>query len=202
MSRVLVPILAYSAFAISLFAHEAAHSLVAWRRGVAARPISVRFIPWMLVAYTPILDKRKLKCLERRARIQIHGAGIAANLVIWVVAGAILVGAGGLLHPALYLLLLLLMLANLAEAASYLTFGAIWPVSDVRWVLKEFPGTATAAIYLPGGILTGCLLWATTLFFRSGHMAVCWAFFWSEFVLLSSSRIVLTGAWRRPIRPR
>jgi hypothetical protein len=188
---------AYLSFFVSLLVHEMAHSAVAWKKGAASALISVSFLPHLYLPMSPKLDESKYEVLPSGDKVKILLAGLTANLLVWGLAALVLRFFGSSLPALLYSFILFLALANLAEVASYATVGAVRPVSDIKFLLAEFPRLPAAAIYVPSTLLCVCFVYLTSRLFPAQAEVAYWAFFITVYVLLGGSRIVLTSDWKR-----
>jgi hypothetical protein len=192
MDAFVTPVMACLAFVLSLLIHELSHSTAAWIKGVARSPLSIRLLPYLCVPIAPDLEEDKYEALASRDKVFILVAGLAANLLMWGVAILVLSVLRSGLHPVLYGFVLFLALANLAEAASYTTVGAAHPISDIKALLAELPRLRASAIYIPSTFLAGLSVYLSSQLIPERQAVAYWAFFFSVYVLLSGSRIVLT----------
>ncbi len=101
MNAFVTPVMACLAFVFSLLIHELSHSTVAWIKGAARSPISVRFLPYLYLPIAPNLDEIKYEALASREKVHILLAGLGANLLVWGLMILILWTDGGALHPVL-----------------------------------------------------------------------------------------------------
>lgn len=187
---------AYLSFFVSLLIHEASHSAVAWRKGAASTPISVSFLPYLYLPMSPKLDETKYGSLPSGDKVKILLAGLSANLLVWGLAAFVLWILGDSLPAFLYSFVLFLSLANLAEAASYTTAGAVRPVSDIKFLLDELPRLPAAAIYVPATLFCAFFVYLTTQLFPVQAELAYWVFFFAVYAVLCGSRIVLTADWK------
>lgn len=142
----------YLAVWITLFFHEFSHAFFGWLFGVCRSPLSIGYLPIVKLPMTPLLDENKSKMLDKYKQILIHSGGLLMNLLMFVLVSIlILVNA---ITPTSYMMtfLLLFIMSNFAELESYITFGAIKPISDVKFILK-ITGIKNYIIYIPGLIL-------------------------------------------------
>ncbi|MFR1707749.1 MAG: hypothetical protein ACLSV2_02515 [Clostridium sp.] len=87
--------------------------------------------------------------------------------------------------------ILLILISNFAELESYITFGAIKPISDVKFILRSM-NTKSYVIYIPGIILL-----VLGLYFLDTYILMENEFGYSIFeavfyIIACSSRIILT----------
>ena len=187
---------AYLSFFLALFIHEAAHSAVAWKKGATSAPISVSFLRYLYLPMSPKLDETKYGDLPSGDKVKILLAGLSANLLVWGLAAFVLWILRDSLPAFLYSFVLFLSLANLAEAASYTTAGAVRPVSDIKLLLDELPQLPTAAIYVPASLLCVFFVCLTARLFPARAALAYWVFFFAVYAVLCGSRIVLTTGWK------
>lgn len=142
----------YLAVWITLFFHEFSHAFFGWLFGVCKSPISIGYLPIVKLPMTPLLDENKLKMLDKYKQILIHSGGLLMNLLMFVLVSILIVVNA--ITPTSYMMtfLLLFIMSNFAELESYITFGAIKPISDVKFILK-IANIKNHIIYIPGLIL-------------------------------------------------
>ena len=189
----LTALVGYISFFVALFVHESAHSWMAWRKGAADGPLSIRYLPYLFLPISPHLDDDKYNRLPSSDKVKILLAGVGMNLIVWGVS-LVLLGMWRAQLPQYWqVFLLFLALANMAEWASYLTVGAIYPISDIKLVLAELPRLSAAVFYLPGVALLTIGIYLMSNLIPPDQRTLYWVYFAVVFLLLSGSRVLLTS---------
>lgn len=183
--------LGYLAVWITLFLHEFSHAFFGWLFGVCKSPISIGYLPVVKLPMTPLLDDIKVKKLNIHKQILINGGGLLINLLICIVLSLIALKSPVFINSYIRVFVLLIIVSNFAELESYITFGAIHPISDVKFLLQA-TNQKGYVIYIPGLILliTG-IYFLQTYLFRDNEFGYL-VFFVVFFITACSSRIILT----------
>ncbi|WP_291580072.1 hypothetical protein [Clostridium sp. UBA6640] len=142
----------YLAVWITLFFHEFSHAFFGWLFGVCKSPISIGYLPVVKLPMAPLVDQNKLEMLDKYKQILIHSGGLLMNLSMFILVSILILVKVITPTPYMMTFLLLFIMSNFAELESYITFGAIKPISDVKFILKV-TGIKNYIIYIPGLIL-------------------------------------------------
>jgi hypothetical protein len=115
----------------AVWPHELGHSLAAFLLGCRKGRWPTGLTPWLAGSRPGGIDAACLAARGRGAVATVALAGIAVNLAVAFLAGAAAAARSSRLGRTLRAFLLLLALANAAEAISYLVPNALWPRSDM-----------------------------------------------------------------------
>lgn len=143
---VLCVLLAYAALYAAIWLHELGHALVYHHLGCKAGLFRLH-VPWHFAAASPEpVDADCAASLEAVHQLVAALGGITANLVLAAGAWAGYRRLEGRGWPAF--VTAVFVLANLTEAATYLTLNNLFPAGDMIPVQQYFP-----ALRLPLGLL-------------------------------------------------
>lgn len=184
-------VIGYLAVWITLFFHEFSHAFFGWLFGVCRSPISIGYLPIIKLPMTPLLDENKLKLLNKHKQILIHSGGLLMNLIMFILGNILILSDVITSTSYIMTFLFLFTISNFAELESYITFGAIKPISDVKFILKA-ANIKNYVIYIPGLILLIMgIYFLQTYIIPKGHIRYL-IFFVVFYATACCSRIILT----------
>lgn len=190
-NMVLIITIGYIAIWTTLFLHEFSHAFFGWLFGVCKSPISIGYLPWVKLPMTPLIDDNKIKELNSYKQILIHSGGLLMNLFLALGISFIVLKYPTIFKSYTRVFILLFTVSNFAELESYITFGAIKPISDVKFIL-QVTKVKSYIIYIPGVILLclGMTLLQKYILQESefGYLI----YFMLFYAVACSSRIILT----------
>ncbi len=140
----LATLLALLAVYGAVWPHELGHAATAWGLGCKSDPWRTGTAPLLWGSGGGVIDEACLASRGPLATAAVAGAGIAVNLLLLTILalllGRTLRSAGRRRSVFFLLLVLLLALANAAEAFSYLLGSTLWPRADMRLVVAAVGG--------------------------------------------------------------
>jgi hypothetical protein len=181
----------YLAIWITLFLHEFSHASFGWLFGVCKSPISIGYLPGFKLPMTPLIDENKIKTLTRNKKILIHAAGLLMNLIMSILISIIYLNNSVLSNGYIHVFVILIIISNFAELESYITFGAIKPISDVKFILQCL-NQKNFTIYIPGLILLFIGIYLFCTYILQGNELGYLIYFSVFYITACSSRIILT----------
>jgi hypothetical protein len=191
LNIILYIIIGYLAVWSTLFLHEFSHAFWGWLFGVCQSPVSIGYLPVIKLPMTPLIDEKKVKKLASYKQLLIHAGGLLMNLLMFILVSLIVLKNPTFFSSYIRSFILLIIVSNFAELESYITFGAIKPISDVKFIL-QVANKNNSMIYIPGIILllVGVYFLQTYIFKENevGYLVFLAIFY----VTACSSRIILT----------
>lgn len=185
-------IIGYFAVWITLFSHEFSHAFLGWVFGVCKSPISIGYLPWIKLPMTPLIEEAKMKRLSKYKQLLIHSGGLLMNLFLFISISLILFKNTSIFTQHIRIFILLFIVSNFAELESYITFGAIRPISDVKFILQII-GQQRWKIYIPGMLMLiiGIYFLYTYLLQKNEYGYLI--YFIVFYIVACTSRIILTS---------
>lgn len=191
LNVILYTIIGYLAVWITLFLHEFSHAFLGWLFSVCKSPVSIGYLPGVKLPMTPLIDESKIKKLDTYKQILIHAGGLLMNLLMFIIVSLIVLRNPTLFNPYIRAFILLIIISNFAELESYITFGAIKPISDVKFILQA-ANKKSYIIYIPGAILLLAGLYFLKVCILQENEFGYLIFLAVFYVTACSSRIILT----------
>jgi hypothetical protein len=143
--------LGYLALWLTFFFHELTHSTVAWIYKVCKNPFSIGYLPVLKLPMTALIDQKRNE-LSVREKVFISGSALLTNLFIFILGIILLIYTNIFSSYYLRIFILLFIISNFAELTSYVTIGAIKPISDIKYIIEACK-ISRWKIYIPGFIL-------------------------------------------------
>ncbi len=131
-------LLAYTAMYSTVWLHELGHSL-AYHYFDCKEDIINLYVPVHFANANPYpVNEEKVAALESWQDFYVSMAGIMANLLL-ALGGWVLLQTKIKKHLLFYFFIIMFLLSNLLEAATYLTISNIYPLSDMIGVQNYNP---------------------------------------------------------------
>jgi hypothetical protein len=181
----------YVAVWITLFFHEFSHAFLGWLFGVCKSPLSIGYLPVVKLPMTRLINEDKIKKIENYKQILIHSGGLLMNLLMSLLLGLIIISNPFTFNFYIRGFILLFIVSNFAELESYITFGAIKPISDVKFIL-QVSQKRNYMIYIPGLILLILGIYALNTYILQENEFGYLIFGAIFYIVACSSRIILT----------
>jgi hypothetical protein len=165
LNIIVIIIIGYIIVWITLFLHEFAHAFFGWLFGVCRSPVSIGYLSLIKLPMTPLIEEIEMNKLSKSKQLLIHSGGLLMNLFLLISASLLLLNNTSIFTEYSRMFILLFIVSNFAELESYITFGAIRPISDVKFIL-ELINQQRWSIYIPGIlmlIIGVCLLYTSLL---------------------------------------
>ncbi len=184
-------VIGYLAVWSTLFLHEFSHAFLGWLFGVCKSPVSIGYLPGINLPMTPLIDENKIKKLVPYKQILIHAGGLSMNLLMFILVSLIVLINPTFFNSYFRAFILLIIVSNFAELESYITFGAIKPISDVKFIL-QVANKKNYMIYIPGVILLLIGIYFLQAYILQKNEFGYLIYFAIFCVTACSSRIILT----------
>lgn len=181
--------LGYLSVWFTLFLHEFSHAFWGYLFGVCKTPLSIGYLPILKLPMTPLINEDKLSKLSTYKQLLIHSGGLLMNLFMFILLSLLMLKFSLSQHIREFILLILI--SNFAELESYITFGAIKPISDVKFILRSI-NTKSYVIYIPGIILLVLGLYFLDTYILMENEFGYFIFGAVFYIIACSSRIILT----------
>ena len=189
LNIIVIIMIGYITVWITLFLHEFSHAFFGWLFGVCRSPVSIGYLPLIKLPMTPLLEEIEMNKLSKSKQLLIHSGGLLMNL--FISASLLLFNNTSIFTEYSRMFILLFIVSNFAELESYMTFGAIRPISDVKFIL-ELINQQRWSIYIPGilMLITGIYFLCTSLLQKNEYGYLI--YFIVFYGIACSSRIILT----------
>jgi hypothetical protein len=191
LNIILYIIIGYLAVWSTLFLHEFSHAFWGWLFGGCKSPVSIGYLPVIKLPMTPLIDEKKVKKLASYKQLLIHAGGLLMNLLMFILVSLIVLKNPTFFSSYIRVFILLIIVSNFAELESYITFGAIKPISDVKFIL-QVSNKNNSMIYIPGIILLLVGVYFLQTYILKENEFGYLVFLAIFYVTACSSRIILT----------
>ena len=191
LNIIVIIMIGYITVWITLFLHEFSHAFFGWLFGVCKSPVSIGYLPVVKLPMTPLLEEIEMNKLSKSKQLLIHSGGLLMNLFLFISASLLLFNNTSIFTEYSRMFILLFIVSNFAELESYMTFGAIRPISDVKFIL-ELINQQRWSIYITGilMLITGIYFLCTSLLQKNEYGYSI--YFIAFYGIACSSRIILT----------